>query len=817
VRAHWCGEPIYAAAARWREECLRRDGSLFTPGASVWTARNLAAVQERVGIAEAAGGSFIEKLESQLAGQEPLVVQLGAELLFVQMISEADTHGETAREHIARILGLLGTSLELAGGLDEALDAGGVAGFAAGKAYRDAHVRFVGRLAAQLKALSDEQRGAALDEPWKLREVVAAVRTSTDAMEANAVLHLLFPDTFSYMVAESQRRKLIATFARLPGVQEADSDERRIELIEAAAARHATWKFNLYEDAVKPVWDEPASARWQEAVRWAKRLFESAGFDANEREYKLEIGADVAAARDAVLRGDPGWTDLLRRAFRARRQNLINWQAFERLLEWIDGHAEEARAALEILWRDPDTADPRLTPFLQALPNEAAKGAGTRVSITTFLLLGIDPTRWPFFKPTPYTQLCKILGVAAQPTVEIDPEAVYRPEALAALLGVDGRQVRGFLRQAHPREESERGGDWYLSGEQAAEVVARFGPEADPRAEEAMYQQWWTLLEQLRLRLLAVGTELRDMLDAQSLGWWLATGYPPDGWSTEDKAALKAFAGGSAPLAPGDEPAATSSPPASAPALDRAALPRVTDELAKALHLPAEWLQRVVVDQLERQRQLILYGPPGTGKTYLAQHLGRHIAATGGSFRLVQFHPSYTYEDFFEGYRPRHADGGALSFDLVPGALREIAEQARMDPAHPHLLVIDEINRGNIAKIFGELYFLLEYRDAHIQLQYSRHEQFALPENLYFIGTLNTADRSIALVDSALRRRFYFVGLIPTREPVDRVLRSWLEAHGHDPTPAALLRALNEAIGEDDFAIGPSYLMTRDGSFPPVE
>lgn len=104
-----------------------------------------------------------------------------------------------------------------------------------------------------------------------------------------------------------------------------------------------------------------------------------------------------------------------------------------------------------------------------------------------------------------------------------------------------------------------------------------------------------------------------------------------------------------------------------------------------------------------------------------------------------------------------------MSFDLVPGALREIATDADKKPTVPHLLIIDEINRGNIAKIFGELYFLLEYREESIRLQYSRDEDFRLPKNLFVIGTMNTADRSIALVDSALRRRFYFMGLIPTR------------------------------------------------------
>ena len=120
-----------------RESCLRRDGSLFTPGDEIWTRTNLSVVEQRIGIADAGGQSFTDKLEDQLTGLEPAVIQLGAELLFVQMISEADTHGEKAREHIGRILGLLPEPHAVPEQLDRALDAGGVASFAAGNDHCD--------------------------------------------------------------------------------------------------------------------------------------------------------------------------------------------------------------------------------------------------------------------------------------------------------------------------------------------------------------------------------------------------------------------------------------------------------------------------------------------------------------------------------------------------------------------------------------------------------------------------------------------------------------------------------------------------------
>ncbi len=236
----------------------------------------------------------------------------------------------------------------------------------------------------------------------------------------------------------------------------------------------------------------------------------------------------------------------------------------------------------------------------------------------------------------------------------------------------------------------------------------------------------------------------------------------------------------------------------------------VPETLADRLLVPQAWLQEII-DLLQEKSQVIFYGPPGTGKTYLAQQLATHITSQGGTFTLVQFHPSYAYEDFVEGFRPRQATTGeaGVAFELVPGPLREIARAARDDPDHPYVLIIDEINRANLAKVFGELYFLLEYRDEAISLQYSPTDGFKLPKNLFFIGTMNTADRSIALVDAAMRRRFYFVPFLPSETPVDGLLRRWLAREGLSDEPAALLDALNLRIDDDEAKVGPSYLMTE--------
>ena len=140
----------------------------------------------------------------------------------------------------------------------------------------------------------------------------------------------------------------------------------------------------------------------------------------------------------------------------------------------------------------------------------------------------------------------------------------------------------------------------------------------------------------------------------------------------------------------------------------------------------------------------------------------------------MQFHPDYAYEQFIQGYRPRTLPSGQITWEVKNGILLQVAEQAANAPGSAHYLVIDEINRGNLAKVFGELYFLLEYRERAMRLEYS-DKPFSLPSNLYIIGTMNTADRSIALVDLALRRRFHFVEFHPDDAPIKGLLRRYLE------------------------------------------
>ncbi|MGA4732043.1 MrcB family domain-containing protein [Micromonospora taraxaci] len=233
-------------------------------------------------------------------------------------------------------------------------------------------------------------------------------------------------------------------------------------------------------------------------------------------------------------------------------------------------------------------------------------------------------------------------------------------------------------------------------------------------------------------------------------------------------------------------------------------------DVAAATHLPQEQLEEWVALLRGKKRQALFYGPPGTGKTFVAEQLGRHLAGATGEVETVQFHPSFSYEDFLEGLRPEaKTDGGGVNYRVRPGVFKLFCDRAR-DKDGTYVFIIDEINRAELGAVLGELMLLLEYRGKRLVLPYSQ-EKFHVPDNVVVLATMNTADRSLALVDFALRRRFHAFEMRPSKH----VLESHFVVADRGEQADLVLKffdIVQEGVNNDDFSPGHSYWMGEDGT-----
>ncbi len=497
----------------------------------------------------------------------------------------------------------------------------------------------------------------------------------------------------------------------------------------------------------------PGDTRWDALIEWARLFYQWDRFQETERDYKMEIAFTLTSVRDMLLEGFPNW-DAGLKGPRSPGYHMVNWRVYSAFRNLLDKDKAVVGSVLRQFW-DPAG---RLTPEERIKQFEERIAVGPSGQLASAFLLADDPTSNP----------------------------PYRAE---------------YLNKAYQ-----------LVGRERDDV----GDDGGRR-----YRRMVNFLDEFVRRSEARNLYIRDRLDAQSLVWCVmlyGTDRPPASeWPDGLKQSYEAYLHGDT-VQPPPPPSGRERELEQEPILEPDA-PSPVDPWSqgslKALAEELLWgeddLQEVVTD-LQEKRQVIFYGPPGTGKTYMARRIAQHCQQNGGDFAVVQFHPSYAYEDFVEGFRPRIHDGQP-GFELVPGPLLRIAAQAAANPGSTYILVIDELNRGNVAKVFGELYYLLEYRDEDMQLQYGGPGQrFRLPENLWLICTMNTADRSIALMDAALRRRFYFAPFFANQPPVEGLLRRWLQRHSPDMGWVAdLVDLANERVGDRHLAVGPSYFMVGDG------
>ena len=720
---------VYQAAQAWVDAALRSDSSLFTPGAPIWSIRWLRELRERLlDQPDESKMKFLEKLQGQLDDSPPEVHQLMAEALYLHLLIVSTRNGNNKRRTIDTVLGWSSSPVAIQQELVDAL-APGIAN--PGQYFhvkRPNQVGFLIEFVEQWKELTADEQTRLLADPWAFKDCVMGreFRSQTLTDEPNsyrtqreALLHLVFPDTFEAIVSSNHKHWIAGAFAKFVEEPAEDVDRRLAQIRPEIEARYGNDDYIHYRPEVRALWDDKYSSElWDRFIERAREYHDTGQLETEEIEYKLDTGGKLAAARGAVMESADGWAELVKRGIGG---NLVFRVEQKKFRDWIDASSADALFALQMLWGgDEDEPSERINSFCELLPAHASSSRGPRTTLASVLLMGLDVEQYPPFRVTPFDKAYQQTGYG----------------------------------------EPERAASEAETYEHALGFLDRFIDEAAER-----------------------GLPLRHRLDAQSLLWTIQDEAPvsPVTSVADDETATKA--------------------------------PQSLDELASELMWEPDRL-RMVIHGLEDKGQVIFQGPPGTGKTFVARRIAQWYRERGGDYRIVQFHPSYTYEDFVEGFRPAPAGDGQVGFDLVPGPLRSMAQQAQDNPDATFILVIDEINRGNVAKVLGELYFLLEYRDEAVNLQYSR-EPFRLPKNLWFIGTMNTTDRSIALVDAALRRRFYFFGLYPDEPPVAGLLRRWLAKNEPEAMWVAdLVDAANRRLNDRHLGIGPSHFMKQD---PPLD
>lgn len=888
---------IYDIAASWRTDCLEDDGSIFTPGATVWARPVIDDLYERfVEHPDETSDTFMTKFERQLAGAPAETIQLAGEALFVHLMVSMNTNGDNKRHIINTVLSWSPAPVAMPAAFADALEHGLYGTGVGFNTHRPYFLRYVLELVRLVKTLDPETRHRRLSDPWTFRELVNEAPADHAPSQRDSVLHLVFPEYFETIASMDAKKQIAARFADLVSDPDADIDRRLYEIRQALIPKYGK-DFDFWDDHIIREWrPSEEMKRWDTFVSWAKLFTERDDYDAEERNYKLEVADRLKGIRSMLLADDENWLPELKRAF-GPPNNLTNWRMHDPFLKWCAADPEAASAMLARFWSEEGEAHERIAYFRATVPPKAQ--SSTSLPVPAFLLAALRPTEWPIYRATPFNAAFKLTAYEFPPT---DDSAEKYDVALAFLDQlIEESATRGLkLRDRLDAQSAmwcvtnpKPPEDWpeaqkkqfldYLQGvvQPEQELVEPFSTVfAD--LEEA---EWaFGLLAHMADRLGLTGPDdpkfactLRYRNRALHLNfcnWYVARFFAPgfrDKRVTftimKDRDDFGSLADRGLATKPGEPEASFASlsidvarnmNPGQWAALndtldfmaDRFAAQRAcpfrdryhVPAIGRAIFDPQFRIQLLTgnvdsggpvqfglkemaeetgfseaalkswVSALKRKKQAILYGPPGTGKTYVARRLAKYLVANSeiddGFFDLVQFHPAYAYEDFIQGIRPQTDEDGNLSYELERGRFLDFVDKAS-ERTGTCVLIVDEINRANLARVFGELMYLLEYRDDEIAL--ASGGTLHIPGNVCLIGTMNTADRSIALVDHALRRRFAFLELQPqyavlekfhddreTGFPIDALLEVLAKVNGQIRNPHYFLGIsffLDEELG----------------------